>query len=250
MDAAGALLAVSSADGCIRMWRDHDYGNEQMASAWNTNAPSVDGPLLQFVGDESAVYTENNDTALCWWDVKKEQLASRRSFADTHQPIRSLCCLRDEITTESVVLGFDDGRIALVDERVRDLIKLSSDNQTGSISKIAVVDKNSLLASTPGLLHLVDLRRGDKRWQKRIEHDHLAAHPQLPLFAVSKPADHSLSFYTIAADQPGELHCNNTVRYHEGLLGRRLAATMAMFSHNKRPVFAVGGSDSTVSLYL
>lgn len=69
-------------------------------------------------------------------------------------------------------------------------------------------------------------------------------HPLLPYFMVSH--EHSVSTYHY---KDCSIHKASTIKYHEGLLGKKIGAISHLSVHPSRPLFAMSSMDNTVSIF-
>jgi hypothetical protein len=126
------LLAVSSTDGCIRVWQDYDYGNERLASAWSLLDCADTGSVMTgHVG--RLVYSEGRDKIVSVWEPEHEAIVSRRHL---NHRLLSICNLGD-----TVVLGMEGGRVGIVDERVKEVVRMGSvfeDNGGGGARRVGL----------------------------------------------------------------------------------------------------------------
>eukprot|EP00002_Diphylleia_rotans_P019938 TRINITY_DN3858_c0_g2_i1.p1 TRINITY_DN3858_c0_g2~~TRINITY_DN3858_c0_g2_i1.p1 ORF type:complete len:1260 (+),score=219.57 TRINITY_DN3858_c0_g2_i1:53-3832(+) len=249
-DADLNLLAASSDDAVVRIWRNYDLsGEQQLVSAWRA-FPTLSlkqngsGLVMDWSTESDVIVTSGDVKSIKLWSVERE-LSFQEIPTETDA---SVTCIAASRNTMSV--GFSDGMVKLYDIRAPNTSSLV---QTFTEHKAWVVNtfiqkhgqQDIISGSVSGDIRFWDVRAGASVKSITAHSSSMVsftAHDNVPLLASGSKNQHIKIFNTKAETL-------NILQYHNGFLGQRIGVVSSLAFHPHHLLLAAGSADSIISIY-
>ncbi|XP_076029609.1 regulatory associated protein of MTOR complex 1 isoform X2 [Oratosquilla oratoria] len=255
---SSCFTATACDDGTVRVWRDTFAQQPQndvslvtafQASPDNNPSSRDAGMLMSWEQDTSMLVVGGDSRVVRLWDLREERKTAELL---TGGDITSfVTALHSHQAGPWIVVGCSDGYVRLLDRRAsgtKTVVRQWREHTSCVISAHLLNASQSstkiITGSVDGEVRLWDMRQSSsvQVCQSGPDSTAMATHANAHLFAVG-----SVNQEIAVHHASGSLV--NTIKYHDGFMGQRIAPVSCLAFHPRRILLAAGTTDSSISVY-
>ncbi|KAG0712344.1 Regulatory-associated protein of mTOR [Chionoecetes opilio] len=256
--------ATACDDGTVRVWRSVFQEHSAPASPPDP-APSLltafqattdvnpatrnVGLLMSWEQDAATLVVGGDSRTIRLWDLKAERRTAELPTGGDATSI--VTALHSHQAGPWIVAGFSDGYVRVLDRRLpssKVVVRQWREHTSWVISAHLL---NASQATTKIITGVVS---GEVRlWDMRQANSVQVCAPHHEMTAMAMHANAHL-FATGSVEQVIGVHhasgsCVNTIKYHEGFMGTRIAPVSCLAFHPRRVLLAAGTTDTYITVY-
>ncbi|XP_063861372.1 regulatory-associated protein of mTOR-like isoform X1 [Scylla paramamosain] len=257
-------VATGCDDGSVRVWQGV-FQEQTSSSSPQETAPSLltsyqastdvnpatrsVGLLMSWEQDTATMVVGGDSRTIRLWDLKAERRISELPTGGDSSSI--VTALHSHQAGPWVVTGFSDGYVRVLDRRLssnKTVVRQWREHTSWVISAHLL---NASQATTKIITGVVS---GEVRlWDMRQANSVQVCAPHHEMTAMATHANAHL-FATGSVEQVIGVHhasgsCVNTIKYHEGFMGTRIAPVSCLAFHPRRVLLAAGTTDTYITVY-
>lgn len=246
------LLLVGYDDGCVRIWRPPNDGEEKpnFVTGWQAfndvtlnRINNACGLVATYQTANNVVVTGSIGKHIRYWDVETEMKIVDIP-TDTESAVRTLTSTNDGLT----IAGFDDGCVRVIDKRSQppySIIRTYRDHTDRILECCLINEYGSMFSGCKsGECISIDFRANSiiDRWKTGREATAMAVYPYNNIVAIG--SENTISLYNYNGQE-----LNRTRASNDSYRGSRNVFISCLSFHPLKGSIATGYSDNLVTAY-